>query len=199
MIESNSKTDLASLLTAIDQRNRQDPRSEEFDGQNYPKELLYGQRMSATLARFKPDASEELQIAARAQHIQRWQIPRADYPPTRPGYLQWRRDLGKFHAQRSAELMTEHGYSQASINTVSALLQKQNIKQNPEAQALEDVICLVFVQYYLADFGANKKPDKLANIIRRTWEKMSAKGQTAVLALDLNPSLQIILNESLAV
>ncbi|MEE8140552.1 MAG: DUF4202 family protein [Alphaproteobacteria bacterium] len=44
-----------------------------------PAELLYGQRMSARLAVFCPAASEHLRIAARAQHLERWKLPRPQF------------------------------------------------------------------------------------------------------------------------
>jgi hypothetical protein len=190
---------LNTLLRTIDDCNLQDPNTEILDGQPVAKEWLYGQRMTATLASFEPDAGEELQIAARAQHIERWHIPRRDYPLDRAGYLTWRRDLGRFHAERTTHLMATLGYDRASQDAVTRLLTKRGIKQNQQAQTLEDVICLVFVQFYLADFAANQESGKLHNIIRKTWAKMSTRGQQKVLTLPLDPALKTTLETALAV
>ena len=188
---------LANLLASIDACNRHDPQLES-EHNSQPKALLYGQRMSAALAKFAPDAGEYLQIAARAQHIERWRIPRDDYPRDRAGYLRWRKELGQFHARRTGELMGRHGYSQADSDRVGALLTKRQLKQDSEVQTLEDVICLVFIQYYLQDFAQSQPADKLPNIIRKTWAKMSDRGHQQALTLSLAPDLQATLEAALA-
>ena len=189
---------LAAVLTAIDECNRQDPTLEIWEGASYPKALLYGQRMSAALDDFAPAASEELKIAARAQHIERWRIPRSDYPMDRSGYLTWRRTLGKFHADRTCQLMETAGYDPTSQAVVQQLLTKQGLKQNPQTQTLEDVICLVFVQFYLTDFATTQDTEKLLSIIKKTWAKMSPQGQQKLLSLPLNLALKSTLELALA-
>ena len=195
----SSTSRLQALLTAIDDCNRQDPNLEAVTGQPLPKAFLYGQRMSACLTDFAPKASEALQIAARAQHIERWKIARASYPKNRVGYLQWRRDLGRFHAQRTCELMKPLGYEQDVQDRVTKLLTKRGIKQDPEVQTLEDVICLVFVQFYLLDFAATQETDKLLDIIAKTWAKMSPRGRQCLLTLKIDPVLESTLKKALAV
>ncbi len=195
MDSNNSR--LQAALTAIDTANQQDPNQDTLNGQAIAKELLYGQRMSEALAGLEPQASEELQIACRAQHIQRWKIPRSDYPMNRSGYLQWRRDLGRFHAEQTGKIMAEQGYSHVSIEKTQGILKKQGLKQNPDTQTLEDVACLVFVKFYLASFVKGKDPDKLSAIIKKTWAKMSDRGQQALLKLDIHPSLSATLKSAL--
>lgn len=189
---------LSQVFALIDAANRQDPNQEWDNDQAHPKAWLYSQRMTQTLADFAPDASEALQIAARAQHIERWRIPRDDYPRNRPGYLKWRRELGQFHARRSAELMRQVGYDDATIAQVESLLTKQNLKQNPATQALEDVICLVFLQHYLADFAREHSEEKLIRILQKTWQKMSPAGQAAAQQVALPPSVAPLVNKALA-
>lgn len=188
---------LTQLLAAIDLANQQDPNIEMVDGKPIAKEVLYSQRMSACLQQFAPDAAEALQIAARAQHIRRWAIPRSDYPAGRQGYQQWRVFLGKFHAETTTALMAEAGYTEAMQNRVADLLQKKAIKRDAEAQCLEDVICLVFIQYYLADFAAKHEEDKLIDIIRKTWNKMSAEGHAAALKVVLPAPLTDLIGKAL--
>ena len=66
-------------IRRIDESNSEDPNREEADGRSYPKEVLYAQRMTAWVERLDPTASEALLLAARSQHIRRWESPyRAD-------------------------------------------------------------------------------------------------------------------------
>ena len=189
---------LQRVLALIDAENRQDPNQEQADGQDWPKEYLYSVRMSTKQAEFVPDASELLQIACRAQHIKRWHIARASYPMDRAGYKRWRMDLGQFHGDLTAELMARVGYSAAEQQQIKDLLLKKQLKRDPEVQALEDVICLVFIDFYLADFATRHGEDKLLDIIRKTWAKMSAAGQAAALRLSLNPKVQALVGKALS-
>lgn len=175
------------LIERIDAANAEDPHTEEYNGASYPKELLYARRMTDRLKAFAPEASEELQIAARAQHICRWTIPRSEYPMTRTGYKQWRTSLMKFHAEKTGSLMEECGYDAETIARVQSLLQKKRLKKDEEAQTLEDVICLVFLEYYLPDFAGKHEEDKVIHILRKTWLKMSDRGHEAALRLPLPP------------
>ncbi len=168
---------LERVLKAIDAANAADPTQERDGEEEWPAALLYGQRMSAELGRLCPDASEALRIAARGQHIERWTSPRDTYPEGRAGYLAWRTDLGRFHAERVAGLMREHGYGDAECDRVARLLRKEGIKRDAEAQMLEDVICFVFMRWYLADFAAKRSPDALDRIVAKTARKMSPEGR----------------------
>ena len=179
----------------IDDANRQDPCSavNPEDGTELPAELLYSRRMVERLASFAPDASEALQLAVRAQHIQRWQIPRHEYPMKRAGYLQWRRELGLFHARTCGQLLQQAGYDITFSDRVGELLMKKNRQPDSEAQTLEDVACLVFLEHYLVDFAPKHDTEKLANIIRKTWRKMSPKAQQVAMTISLpDPMIQFI-------
>ncbi|MEM1316190.1 MAG: DUF4202 domain-containing protein, partial [Pseudomonadota bacterium] len=140
---------LAAVLAAIDAANAQDPTShQDDDGTPVPEALLYGRRMSAELARLFPDASPHLAIACRGQHVERWALKRADYPEGKAGYLTWRREQARRHGARVAGIMTEAGWPEADAERVASLLRKEALKRNPETQALEDVICFVFLRWY---------------------------------------------------
>ena len=184
-------------IKKIDQYNQQDPNIEAWQGREYPKELLYAQRISACLDQFAPDASEALKIAARAHHIGRWKIARDKYPMDRKGYLQWRNELKAMHANITGEILHDVKYDHQFIETVSDLIQKKNLKKNAEAQTMEDVICLVFIQYYLADFSGKKDKPKILEILRKTWRKMSTEGQQAALKLTLPPNVTHLIKEAL--
>jgi hypothetical protein len=189
---------LQQVLDAIDAENRQDPHQEQADGQSWPKEYLYSLRMSEQLARFAPNASELLQIAARAQHIRRWTVPRTDYPMDRAGYKHWRTDLAKYHGELTAKLMENAGYGEEEQERVKALLLKKQLKRDDEVQTLEDVICLVFIHYYLEDFATKHEEEKLLDIIRKTWGKMSEAGHAAALQVPLSAPVQSLVGKALA-
>lgn len=168
---------LQQALAAIDAANRHDPDRRE----GAPAALLYGQRMSAELARLFPDASEPLQIAAHGQHVERWVLPRADYPEGRAGYLRWRSDLARHHARRVGEIMAAAGYDEDAIARAGRMLRKEGIKRDPEVQALEDVICMVFLKFYFTPFAGTREPTSLQRIVIRTARKMSPEARARVL------------------
>jgi hypothetical protein len=177
----------------IDAENAQDPNVEIQESLSFPKELLYSNRMYAKLMDFQPNASEEVQIAAKAQHICRWKIARESFPMDRVGYLKWREELKKFHAKTTATILDKAGYNEDFIARVSFLIEKKLLKKDEETQLLEDVICLVFLEYYLAPFVEKHDTEKLKNIILKTWNKMSEKGHQAALQINYSPeNLQLI-------
>ena len=169
---------LTRALALIDAANGADPTAE--DGQ--PAALLYGQRMTAELARLFPDASDILQIAARGQHVERWRLPRKDYPDGKEGYLAWRREQARRHAERVGGIMAEAGYPEADCARAGTLLRKEGIKRDAEVQALEDVICFTFLRWYVQPFAASRDPAEVLDIVTKTARKMSAEGRARVLA-----------------
>ncbi len=177
------------VLTRIDAANAADPEV-AMDGEaSHPAALLYGRRMSAELVRFCPDASELLRIAVRGQHIERWKLARASYPEGREGYLAWRRDQGRKHAERVAGLMGDTGYGPDDCDRVAVIIRKQGIKRDAEVQVLEDVACLVFLRWYVAGFADGRDPEQLYRIVAKTARKMSAEGRAFAARLDLPAEL----------
>ena len=177
---------LRHLLERIDQLNREDPTTELIGGIPQPRELLYAQRLSEWVTRLNPNPSEALQIAARAQHIQRWTIPRDRYARNRQGYLRWRETLKAFHIDTTARLMREAGYPEDMIARVSALMSKRHLKEDPDTQTLEDALCLVFLETQLAELRAKTPDEKMREVLRKTWQKMSDRGRQEVLGLPLD-------------
>ena len=196
MLNPSSRYD--AVIAAIDAANAADPSTVEIEGRAEPAELVYGRRMSATLARMAPDASEVLRIAARGQHIERWRMPRKSYPEGRAGYLKWRQDAKDIHARRLGEIMTNAGYEAGDITRVGALVRKEKFKLDPEAQLLEDVVCVVFLEHYLAAFMAKTEPAKLPGILAKTWRKMSEFGHEHALKLAVPPEVLRLLEQGLA-
>lgn len=169
---------LTLALAMIDAANRADP---TLDG-GVPAALLYGQRMSDEMSRLFPDAPDLLRLAARGQHVERWLLPRADFPDGREGYLDWRREQARRHAQRIGAIMAEAGYDLAAQDRVGVLLRKEGIKRDPEVQALEDVICFVFLRWYFQPFAGKHPVDALLKIVAKTARKMSEAGRARALA-----------------
>jgi Domain of unknown function (DUF4202) len=172
---------LAAVLAAIDAANAADPTVERDGDAERPAALLYGWRMSAELARQAPGASDLLQIAARGQHVERWKLSRADFPEGRAGYLAWRIAEAQFHADRVGAIMEAAGYSLTECSRVGKLLRKEGLKHDFEVQRLEDVICFVFLRYYVAGFAEGRDPAQLLGIVTKTARKMSEEARERVL------------------
>lgn len=175
----------AQAIALIDAANTEDPNRETAEGKEWPKELLYSQRMSDILQRYTPEADEAQRLAIHAQHIQRWKSPRSDYPMDRNGYLQWRTHLYKFHAETAATLLAQAGYGEDVIERVKQAVGKRALKVNRDTQLLEDVAGLTFIEHYMLEF-ASKHPEydeaKWIDIIRKTWKKMSERAHQFALS-----------------
>lgn len=185
-------------IQLFDKANQQDPNQTDFEGIAYPKEFLYADRMSKRLKTFAPEASETLALATHAQHICRWEIPRTNFAMDRKGYHQWRNDLKLFHAKTAGQMMNEVGYQQEDIERVQFLIQKKKIKTDAETQTLEDVICLVFLEFYFEDFAKNKEEEKIVSILQKTLVKMSEKGKAAAMEIDFSNHGEALIKKALA-
>ena len=187
-----------AALDRFDAANRQDPRRETFEGQEYPTELLYAQRMTHWLRRLAPDASEAVQLAARCQHLRRWEIPRQQFPMDRQGYHRWRTTLYGFHAEQAGRILQAIGYDESTIRRVQNLVRKMRLKSDPEMQLLEDVICVVFLESYFSSFSRQHEEEKILTIVRKTWNKMSPRGHEAALGLPLAAADRALIEKALA-
>lgn len=193
---------LESTLSAIDDINGEDINITVSGGIEHPKELIYGQRMSKCLKQYWPDACEQLQIAVRAQHIKRWHLKRNEFEQGKAGYYQWRIALGKFHAELTASIMIEHGYSTAQAEQTASIIRKEQLKNNTNSQTLEDVACLVFLEYYFDDFAAKyieqDNEAKIIRIVQLTWKKMSESAHNIALKLTLPEHLSALVTKALS-
>jgi len=176
-------TRFETTIALIDKKNEADVNTYKVAGIEYSKELLYSQRMTRSLLKFNPNASKAVQIAARAQHICRWKIARNEYPMDRVGYLKWRETLKKMHADLTAEIMQQVGYDAEFVSRVKKIILKKLIKKNEESQLLEDIICLVFLEYYFDEFAEKHTDEKVIDILQKTWVKMSEKGHEAAMQI----------------
>lgn len=192
------RTRFDQAIAQIDAANAQDPHLLEVRGQKRPLEIVHAERRTAWIRQLAgEEASEALLLAARAQHIRRWEIPRESYPRDRGGYLQWRQELKQYHAEKTAEILGEVGYDATTIGRVQDLILKKRLKLDPEVQALEDALCLVFLEEQFSSF-AKKEADKIVAIVGKTWRKMSSAGQQFALALPLAVEDRAIIEQALA-
>lgn len=179
-----------SAIAAFDAVHEADPNG---------RALLEAERLSACVSRLEPNASLALRLAARCQHIERWKVPRSDFPAGRVGYLQWRTQLARFHADRAADILTRVGFDQETVQAVRRINLKQNLRSSADTQTMEDALCLVFLEHEFDDF-LEKYPDedKAVDILQKTWRKMSERGQRAALSLPLSARALALVQRALS-
>jgi len=186
-IESVTMDRLQQVLAAIDDVNRQDP---------HGKELPFSERLTAWVLKLNPQASEPLRIAARGQHIGRWTVPRNTYPMDRAGYLRWREDLKRFHAKTVTDLMAQAGYPDADLEKTRTIILKK-YQVDADAQTIEDALCLEFLEFGLADFAKKETEEKMIDILRKSWKKMSEKGRAEALTIRFGPAEKTLIEKAL--
>ncbi len=185
-------------IRRFDAENSRDPNTEIADGQSHPRELIYALWLTDWVLKLAPHASEPLRLAARCQHICRWEIPRSSYPMDKPGYLRWRADLKKFHAEKSGKILREIGYDEAVVHRVQELNLKKNFPNDPEVCVLEDALCLVFLERQLAPLAAKSDDEKMINALQKSWKKMTAAARDAALKLNYEPRERALIKKALA-
>lgn len=194
---ANSERYVAALRR-FDEANARDPNQEIVDGVAHPRELIYAQWLTDWVLRLSPDASEALRLAARCQHICRWEVPRNSYPMDKPGYLRWRADLKKFHAEKAGQILREVGYDEATITRVQELNLKQNFPGDPEVRVLEDALCLVFLERQFAALAAKSEDEKMVNALQKSWRKMTPTAHAEALKLSYGPRERALIERALA-
>lgn len=186
-----------AALRRFDEENARDPNQETVNGISQPRELIYAQRLTEWVLKLCPHASEELRLAARCQHLCRWMIPRSSFPMTRPGYLKWRHELKKLHAEKSGAILRDVGYTDEIIERVQHLNLKKNFPTDPDSRILEDALCLVFLEYQFADLVNKSTEEKVINALQKSWAKMSPNGQAEALKLPCAPREKALLEKAL--
>lgn len=186
-----------AALRRFDEENAHDPNTELVASVPRPRELVYAERLTDWVQRLKPDASEALRLAARCQHLCRWMIPRGRYPMDRTGYLKWRTELKKFHAEKSGHILREVGYGEELVGQVQALNLKKDFPRDPDSRVLEDALCLVFLQFQFADLAGKTDADKMINALRKSWQKMTEPARAEALKLPFAPREKALLERAL--
>lgn len=173
-------------IARFDAANAQDPRGVE---------LPYAQRLSAWVERLAPEASESLRLAARCQHLRRWEIPRASYPPGRVAYLKWREDLKHFHAEQAGKILRQAGYDDATIHRVKNLNLK---KKDAETSVLEDALCLLFLETQFEETTAKTGDEKMIGILQKTWRKMTPQAREIAFTLPMAAQCRALVEKALS-
>jgi len=186
-----------AALRRFDEENARDPNTENAGGAAHPRELLYSRWLTEWVLRLCPEASEELRLAARCQHLCRWMVPRESYPMTRAGYLKWREALKQFHAQKAGDILREVGYPEEAVARVQSLNLKKNFPQDAEGRVLEDALCLVFLQHQFAELASKTADDKMINALQKAWKKMTPAAQAEALTLSYGPRERALLEKAL--
>jgi tRNAThr (cytosine32-N3)-methyltransferase len=183
--------------TLIDTAHTADPKRAS-DGR--PAELVYADRMEAWVARLGPDTAPLLRVASRCQHLERWLVPRSSFPDGKAGYLTWRKSLYKKQADRARELLLQAGVAANEADEVATWVSKTGLQTNPGTQALEDAACLVFLENEIEVFAAQHGDyprEKFVDIIRKTWKKISPRGQELARTIVLPPAIGALVSEAI--
>ncbi len=184
------------IIAAFDAYNERDPNRVAVDGSLRSKELVYAERMTQRLETYFPQTSVHLRLAARCQHIGRWEIAREEYPMDRTGYLKWRTVLKKHHAKIVSGILEQHGVEEKERTPVINLILKANLKTDTESQTLEDVVCLVFLEFYIEEFAEKHDDEKLIDILQKTMKKMSSKAIAVAVTLDFSDRVKRLLEKA---
>jgi hypothetical protein len=187
----------AAAIARFDAENARDTKSATCDGVTVPHELAYARWLTEWVLRLKPDASEPLRLAARCQHLCRWEIPRESYPATRAGYLKWRQVLKEFHADKAAEILRELGYGEDVIRQVRDLNLKKNFPADADCQVLEDALCLVFLERQFTNLAAKATEEQMITALQKCWAKMTPAAHAEALKLNYTDAEKRLLNMAL--
>ena len=191
-------TTFEKAIALIDQANEADPNVLVVGGVARPKEVVHAEMLTRWVGELLPGASEAVLLSARAQHIRRWEHPRGEYPDGRSGYLRWRTQLREFHADLAEPILREVGYDAATIERVRTLIRKRAPANDADAQAMEDGLCLVFMETQFQSLNDRLADEKMVDVLRKTWTKMSPAGRAFALALDLPPHHSDLVERALA-
>lgn len=193
----NNPKNFQRAIERFDEENSRDPNMESVDGAPRPRELVYAERLTDWVLKLKPDASEALRLAARCQHICRWTIPRDTYERTKTGYLRWRTELKKFHAQKTGEILREVGYPDDVVTRVQGLNLKKDFPKDPDSRVLEDALCLIFLEHQFAELASRSTDEQMINALRKSWNKMTELARAEALKLNYGQHERTLIEKAL--
>jgi hypothetical protein len=173
----------AAARAAFAAHHADDPRPFVRDGAPTTISADYHARLERWLVALAADAPVSVRLAALAQHVRRWEVPRSTHPPGLAGYKRWRSALAQRQADIAAGELARVGYDAETIARVRDILTKKRLRSDPDGQLLEDAVCLRFLEDELAEFARGKGAEDVVGIIRKTWDKMSERGHAAARAL----------------
>ncbi|HRG48869.1 MAG TPA: DUF4202 domain-containing protein [Leptospiraceae bacterium] len=193
-----NKNLFTQAMEAFDTANSKDPNFIEVNGFEKPYELIYSNWLYEWVMKLNPNAIEELQLAARCQHIKRWEIPRSSYPEGLKGYNKWKKDLAVFHADEASKILKQVGYDEVVVDRVRSINLKKNLKTDLDVQTMEDALCLVTLQYQIEGFSLKHDDEKMIGIIQKTWAKMSSKAKEEALKLSYSERVLSLIKKAIS-
>ena len=193
-----NKNLFTQAMEAFDSANSKDPNFIEVNGFEKPYELVYANWLYEWVMKLNPNAIEELQLAAKCQHIKRWEIPRSKYPEGLKGYTKWKKELAEYHADEAGKILKQVGYEEAVIERVRAINLKKNLKTDSDVQTMEDALCLVTLQYQIEGFSLKHDDEKMIGIIKKTWAKMSDRAKEEALKLSYSERVLSLIKNAIA-
>ena len=197
MAGNNTEERFEKVRSDIYRAHDEDPNKITVNDHEVPYETHYAQKMESYLSKRAPQASDILKLAVCAQHFKRWEVPRSSYPMTKVGYHSWRSGLKKRQAELVGKIMEQY-YAAEDTQRCMALIEKEGLKQGEdEVQILEDVACLVFLDDQFDEFQKKHDEDKMVNILKKTWVKMSPEGQKMALEIPMTDECKALVEKAL--
>lgn len=193
-----NKNLFSQAIDAFDSANSKDPNFIEVNGFEKPYELIYANWLSEWVMKLNPNASEELQLAAKCQHIKRWEIPRSKYPEGLKGYTKWKKELAEYHAEEASKILKQIGFDETLVERVKSINLKKNLKTDSDVQTIEDALCLVTLQYQIEGFSLKHDDEKMIGIIQKTWAKMSDRAREEALKLSYSERVLSLIKKAIA-
>ncbi|MBK7058480.1 MAG: DUF4202 domain-containing protein [Leptospiraceae bacterium] len=193
-----NKNLFTQAMEAFDTANSKDPNFIEVNGFEKPYELIYSNWLYEWIMKLNPNAIEELQLAAKCQHIKRWEIPRSKYPEGLKGYTKWKKELAEYHADEAGKILKQVGYDEVVVDRVRSINLKKNLKADSDVQTMEDALCLVTLQYQIEGFSLKHDDEKMIGIIQKTWAKMSDRAKEEALKLSYSERVLSLIKKAIA-
>jgi hypothetical protein len=191
-------TKFEQAIRLFNNYNRNSPETVFSGGEPYPAEYFYALKLHEWVLKLAPNAGEALLLASHCQHIGRWEIQRSMYPDGRIGYLKWRSDLSRFHADTASSLLRSISYDEAIIQEVREIVLKKHLKTAPDVQIMENALCLVFLEFQFDDLISKQPEDKMIGILQKTWAKMSPQGKEQALKISYSPEGAKLIDRALS-
>mmetsp|Transcript_147082 Transcript_147082/g.472417 ORF Transcript_147082/g.472417 Transcript_147082/m.472417 type:complete len:628 (-) Transcript_147082:106-1989(-) len=130
-----------------------------------------------------------LRLAARAAHLERGAVSSEGFGEGRQGYLSWRAKARRRQGERLEEILLAVGVERGLVARACALVGKELPIQDVDMQTMEDAACLIFLGHRLCQFQADKDDGTMADILQKTWRKMSPQAQAKAVVLDYTPRM----------
>lgn len=184
-------------IIAIEQIHSKDITQEQHNGSLIPAEFLYGKRMLKTLELVSPESSYAMKLAVQCQHLQRWGVPRSSYTYDRRGYHEWRREVMKYQLEQTINLLSSISIDEIDIKWIAQVINAQENKADSNGLIIMDTACLVFLKWYMEPFAKKHESEKVLDILKKTFRKMSTDAQNLISKLDLPESSLQVLNQAI--